>query len=162
MSKYISLAGRLRESLVDLEKSVNRAVKLGKQAAKSGDDGYWDGVAFNLDSFYSGVERIFGDIALTVDGSIPEGTEWHRDLLYQVSAEVGGRPSVIARDTRRCLEELREFRLMVREKFAFNIRPSQLEALARDLPECAELNPGRLPDKHLLCRSNPNPCPQVI
>lgn len=138
MSKYISLAGRLRESLFDLEKSVNRAVKLGKQAAKTDDDGYWDGVAFNLDSFYSGVERIFKDIALTVDGSVPEGAEWHRDLLYQASAEVGGRPSVITRDTRGCLEELRDFRHMVREKFAFNIRPAQLEALVRDLPECYE------------------------
>lgn len=136
MSKYISLAGRLRESLVDLEESVNRALNLGKKAAETNDDGYWDGVAFNLDSFYSGVERIFRDIALTVDGSVPETVEWHRDLLYQISAEVGGRPAVITRDTRRCLENLREFRHMVREKFAFNIRPARLQELIDLLPDC--------------------------
>jgi hypothetical protein len=136
MSKYISLAGRLREALVDLEEGVNRAIALGKKAAETNDDGYWDGVAFNLDSFYSGVERIFRDIALTVDGSLPETAAWHRDLLYQISAEVGGRPAVITRDTRKCLADVAEFRQMVREKYAFNIRPSRLQELIDHLPDC--------------------------
>lgn len=138
MSKYISLAGRLRATLVDLEKGVQRATNLAQKALDTNDDGYWDGVAFNLDSFYSGVERIFNDIALTVDGSVPEGPEWHRDLLYQISAEVGGRPAVITRDTRQCLEELVEFRYLLRRKFAFNVRPARMQELIDNLPECYE------------------------
>ncbi len=56
-----------------------------------------DGVALNLHGFYAGVERIFEEIAREIDGSLPAGPEWHRDLLLQMSAEVAGtRPPVIA------------------------------------------------------------------
>ena len=137
MNEHIVLAGRVRESLVELECVMDRALLLHDKAVKTGDDGYWDGVALNLHSFYAGVERIFEDIARTVDASVPVGSDWHRDLLLQMSAEVPTvRPPIITRSTRRCLEEYRGFRHVVRNVYAFNLRPVRLKELAIELTAC--------------------------
>ena len=45
---YVALAGRIRQALLDIEHLVNRAESLMDKALRSGDDGYWDGVALNL------------------------------------------------------------------------------------------------------------------
>jgi hypothetical protein len=101
VSEQLALASRIREYLVELEKVVNRAILLSTKAVNSGDDGYWDGVALNLHSFYSGAERIFEDIARTIDGNIPSGPDWHIGILVQMAAEVSElRPPVISANVR--------------------------------------------------------------
>lgn len=98
MKEYMALAGRVRESLTELRGVVDRAIQLSEKALRTGDDGYWDGVALNLHSFYTSVERIFVDIARTIEGSVPSGSEWHADLLVQMYSEVSGvRPPVVVR-----------------------------------------------------------------
>ena len=102
-----------------------------------GDEDYLDGVALNLHGFYSGAERIFEMIAREVDGAVPSGREWHRDLLAQMSTEIAGRrPPVFDRETRACLDEYRGFRHVVRSTYAFRLRASRLEGLVADLPSC--------------------------
>jgi len=137
MSEYTALVARISESLTELERLVERAVDLGDKALRTGDDGYWDGVALNLHGFYTGVEQILADIARTVDESQPTGPDWHRDLLLQMSAEVPDvRPPVIARATRHCLDEYRGFRHVVRNVYVFNLRPSRVQEIVADLPAC--------------------------
>ena len=137
MSSPAALSGRLREYLAEVEKVSNRARTLADKALASGDDGYWDGVALNLHGFYSGIERIFEDIARSFDESIPDGPDWHSSLLLQMSAETPGRrPAVISRSTRYCLDEYRGFRHVVRNVYAFNFRPSRLQELVNNLPNC--------------------------
>jgi len=75
MSDITALASRIRISLQDVKNSVDRAIELSDKARKSGDDGYWDGVALNLHGFYTGVEHIFEDIARTLENSLPSGSE---------------------------------------------------------------------------------------
>lgn len=70
MSEQIALTVRIRGYLIELKKVVNRAVLLSTKAINSGHEGYWDGAALNLHSFYSGAERIFEDIARTIDREI--------------------------------------------------------------------------------------------
>lgn len=41
-------------------------------------------IASVLHSFYNGLENIFLCIAKRIDQNIPEGDQWHRDLLYQM------------------------------------------------------------------------------
>lgn len=137
MSEYKALSGRIGESLVELERVVDRAIQLGDKAVQTQDDGYWDGVALNLHGFYVSVERIFEDIARTIDASLPAGADWHRDLLLQMSAEMPQvRPPVIGRSTRHCLDEYRGFRHVVRNVYAFSLRPSRLQELVAALPAC--------------------------
>ena len=134
---YAALAGRIRQSLLDIVRVVSRAESLLDKAQRSGDDGYLDGVALNLHGFYAGVERIFEDIARSLEKAIPEGTEWHRDLLLQMSAGIGSvRPRVITQETRYCLEEYRGFRHVVRNVYTFTLRPGRLQELTTRVQEC--------------------------
>ncbi len=137
---YRALAGRISQTLADLDRVVARAELLMQKAAASNDDAYLDGVALNLHGFYTGVERIFEDVARTLEKTIPSGFNWHRDLLLQMSAEITSvRPAVIGSDTRHCLDEYRGFRHVVRNIYAFNLKFSRLQELTGQLKACYQL-----------------------
>jgi hypothetical protein len=137
MSDYAALAGRIRLSLQDVNRSVGRSLELANKAKTTGDDGYWDGVALNLHGFYTGIEHIFEDIARTIETSLPSGAGWHIDLLTQMSAEIESvRPAVIKTETRNCLDQYRGLRHVVRNVYAFNLRSARLHELIQDLPDC--------------------------
>jgi hypothetical protein len=131
------LAARIKEYLLDVERVVERIYQLQEKALRTGDDGYWDAVALNLHSYYSGIERICEDIARTMDEVLPNGPDWHRVLLMQLSVGVPERrPAVFERDTRLCLDEYRGFRHIVRNVYAFNFRPERLNELVERLGDC--------------------------
>jgi hypothetical protein len=147
MSDYAALASRIRVSVQDVNRSVERSLELANKAKTTGDDGYWDGVALNLHGFYTRIEHIFEDIARTIETSLPSGSGWHIDLLTQMSAEIETvRPAVIKRETRNCLDEYRGFRHVVRNVYAFNLRSARLNELIQDLPECFTAVSGDLLD----------------
>ena len=137
MSQYAALTGRIRTGLSDVKNASERAILLADKATKTGDDGYWDGVALNLHGYYTGVEHIFKDVARTMEANLPTGPEWHLDLLTQMSSEIDGiRPAVISRATRECLDEYRGFRHLVRNIYALNLRPARLRELVDNLRPC--------------------------
>lgn len=134
---YATLAGRISEWLSDLAQLVDRAESLLEKAQRTGDDGYLDGLALNLHGFYAGVEHMFEDIARTLEKTLPEGAEWHRDLLLQMSSKVSSiRPAVITKETRHCLDEYRGFRHVVRNVYTFNLKPARLAELTTQLRDC--------------------------
>jgi hypothetical protein len=140
MSERPALAGRIRASLDDVTASVERARMLADKGRRNNDDDYWDGVALNLHGFYSGVEQIFEDIARTIDGAMPEGGEWHISLLRQMTVELSGlRPAVIGMNTRQHLDNYRGLRHVIRNVYAFNLRPARLAELVDNSAECLEL-----------------------
>jgi len=55
---HLPLVGRIREELQEVSRAAERAAELSQKALQTGDDGYWDGAALNLYSFYTGLERI--------------------------------------------------------------------------------------------------------
>jgi HepT-like protein len=70
-------------ALADLDRVVSRAER-GIRAARrrpEDQDLYIDSAALNLHDFYAGLERIFQQIGSTVDGNMPTGHNWHRELL---------------------------------------------------------------------------------
>jgi hypothetical protein len=137
MSEAVGLASRIQSYFNDLDQVVDRTLLLTQKAISSGDNDYWDGVALNLHSFYSGVERIFEDIARTLDQNIPSGPDWHIGLLAQMSSELANhRPAVISTQVRYALDEFRGFRHVVRNVYTFNFKPSRLKELSDALPEC--------------------------
>jgi predicted nucleotidyltransferase len=132
-----ALAARLRSELADVEQSVARAERLLSKARQSGDTDWLDGVALNLHSFYTSVEKIFEEIAKEIDGALPAGAEWHQKLLIQMAVELPGRrPAVIQRSTRECLDEYRRFRHTVRNLYTFNLRPTRLQELTIEVRTC--------------------------
>ena len=135
--RFSTLAGRLRAELSELERTVRRAEKLMRQAQKTGDDGYVDGVALNLHAFYSGIEHLLETIGNEIDGSLPSGQDWHRDLLIQMTASLPEiRPPVLQRETRNCLDEYRSFRHVVRHVYTFQLKAARVQQLVDDLADC--------------------------
>jgi len=105
MTSYATLIGQIRQDLRELEYLTQKTTQLLQKVLNTGDEDYLGTVALNLHSFYTGVERIFREIARTIDGSMPEGADWHRRLLRQMSAEIPNlRPPVITLETRDALE----------------------------------------------------------
>mgnify|MGYP006280747797 FL=1 len=134
---YSALAGRIQQLLVDIERVVQRIELLHHKAISTGDSGYSDGVALNLHSFYSGIEAGFEDIGRTIDLALPEGPNWHQELLQQMAAELTDlRPAVLRYETRLCLDEYRAFRHLVRNDYTFSLKPSRLEGLAKEVQQC--------------------------
>jgi hypothetical protein len=73
IESYIVLAGRIRKELDDLERLVARANRAINTAQKNPQDTdlYMDSASLNLHDVYSGFERVFKQIAATVDGNVP-------------------------------------------------------------------------------------------
>jgi hypothetical protein len=71
---------------------------------------------------------------------MPEGADWHRRLLRQMSAEIPNlRPPVITLETRNALDEYCAFRHVVRNIYTFNLRLDRIQNLAALLPQCYQL-----------------------
>lgn len=131
MSKAgIILAARIITELNELSQLIARAEQGWDRAKKKNDDYYLDGVALNVHGFYSGLELIFEKIALAIDGSVPTGANWHRELLDQMSLEVSGiRPAVISDGLKEQLEEYRGFRHVVRNVYTHRLSEDKMRSL---------------------------------
>lgn len=128
------LAERIRNEFIELERVVHRVESGWERAKRSGDDYYLDGVALNLHGFYNGLERIFERVATILDGSLPQGENWHQLLLKQMTKEAPGvRPAVISDHVYVQLDELRGFRHVVRNIYTFKFNPHKLEKLVTEV-----------------------------
>ncbi len=134
--RLLRIVHRIRDGLNELQGVLDRAQAGMQRACQTGDALYLDGVALNLHGFYAGLERLFELIAATVDGAIPQGTNWHQMLLAQMAAEVPSiRPAVISTETQIALDEYRGFRHVVRNVYIFNFEMARLQALVTQAPD---------------------------
>jgi len=84
-----------------------------------------------LADFYMGIERIFQIIATEIDGGLPQGEEWHKRLLLNMTIEIEGvRPPVISSDLHNSLRPFLGFRHVVRQAYGFQLDEAKLEELA--------------------------------
>lgn len=129
---YLVLAERIRSEVADLDKLVSRAERavVASHQHIEDQDLYIDSAALSLHDLYSGLERIFRQIAATVDNDVPSNQEWHRDLLRLMKDEIPGvRPAVISNASVSALDEYLRFRHVVRNIYAFSLIPDQIERL---------------------------------
>lgn len=136
IGRYAVLSSRIRQDVADLERvveRVERAIHAGNQTPEDADL-FIDSIALNLHDFYSGLERLFEQIATGVDQSVPSGPDWHRDLLRQMTLPIPGlRPPVIDAETAVDVDEYLRFRHVVRHRYAFQLDPERVENLADQL-----------------------------
>ena len=122
------LANRIRQELTELEYVIARMSQGWERAYNSNDDYYLDSVALNLYGFYSGLERIFVLISETVDGSLPQGENWHLLLLQQMTKDKARiRPAVISELVGKRLNEYRGFRHVVRNVYTYRFDPAKVQ-----------------------------------
>lgn len=134
---YAVLIGQLQQFLDDLEQVVARSQRLLQKYQTTQDEDYIGTLALNLHGFYTGVERCFEEIARQLDETVPSGTDWHRRLLRQMSAELPSlRLPVIQAATRQVIDEYRSFRHVVRNVYTFDLQSDRVVALAEKLPAC--------------------------
>lgn len=136
IESYIVLAGRIRKELDDLERLVSRANRAMNTAQKNPQDTdlYVDSASLNLHDVYSGFERIFKQIAATVDGNMPASAEWHRELLEQMGLDLPKvRPPVLTAGSIQRLDQYLRFRHVVRNVYTFSFDPERIGRLVREL-----------------------------
>jgi hypothetical protein len=142
MERYAVVAGRIRQELVELERVVartERAIAAARQRPED-QDLYLDSAALNLHDFYSGLERIFRQIAATVDQSVPSDHDWHRELLRQMTVSLPQiRPQVLSVEAAKAIDEYLRFRHIVRNIYAFEFDPDRIEHLVQRLRPSFEL-----------------------
>jgi hypothetical protein len=134
--ELVNLAKRIRDEIVQIERSLKKIIQGWHIYKTSHDDFYLDSVALNLHSFYSGLERIFEFIAEVIDGTKPTGEYWHQELLNQVSTEKPSvRPALISKDSYNRLHEFRKFRHYVRFAYTFTLDSSKMSTLIEQAPK---------------------------
>lgn len=137
MSEYRTLAGRLNRTVDDLTLLSDRIAVWLERARRLDDDAYLHAVALDLHGCYTGAEQAFEAIARMIDGSVPQGAGWHRELLAQMATEIPTvRPAVLSRDTEACLDAYRAFRHVVRNVYTLNLDPVRVRELGEGLGDC--------------------------
>lgn len=132
--RLLNLAGRMSDELGELERITGRVQEGWRRYQELSDDLYLDAVALNLHSLYGGLERLFELIATAIDGTLPQGANWHRILLEQMAVEVSGvRPAVISEITSEALDEYRGFRHVVRHVYAFQFDAVRIQRLVEGM-----------------------------
>jgi len=90
-----------------------------------------EAIANRLYDFYMGVERIFKRIAQKLDQKLPQGANWHKDLLQQMNQEKESRDPVISQKLRRDLLELLAFRHVWVNAYGIELTWKKMKYLVR-------------------------------
>jgi hypothetical protein len=131
------LVERVRAELVHLDMEVDNVRHAWARAhlAAESDEMLIRATALSLHAFYSGLERLFEQIARRVDGRLPAGEAWHRDLLFQMASELERvRPAVLNEEEARQLQAYLAFRHVVRNIYTENLIPQRVRDLVDLLP----------------------------
>ena len=135
---------RLRRQVMVERKQLNRLIEmhqplLEKSASQCPNDIELSALAAVLHSFYTGIENIFRRIALEIDGALPTGEFWHRELLDAVAHSGRDRSAAISEDLRDRLREYLGFRHVFRHAYAFQLQWEKMSHLVLDCEETLRL-----------------------
>lgn len=135
--EFDQLLRRIENEVAESQKIRDLALKRWQKALR--DEDYLGSVAFDLHSFYQGVERIFEVFAKGIDGDMPSGEAWHKRLLEQMTEEIPGiRPAVISEQTKAALDKYRAFRHLARNIYTFNLDVQRIRGLVENLSDTIE------------------------
>jgi hypothetical protein len=134
--RYQQLAERIQLEIEELNQLVGVIQRHWLSARSSPDsDAYLNSVAFSLQSFYTGLERIFELVANEFDQAALSDKEWHKVLLVLMSQPVQDvRPELLQAATAVQLEEYLRFRHVARNIYATHLNPTRLSPLVENLP----------------------------
>jgi hypothetical protein len=124
---------RLRDEVAADRQAMGRCLDdvrevLGRWRRKAGPDRpYLALAAVALHGYYSALESVCERSARLLDGSVPHGAAWHRDLLSQAMTEVPGlRPAIVPRALTADLLSLLEFRHFFRHAYGVELSATKL------------------------------------
>ncbi len=82
-----------------------------------------------LHSFYSGIENSLKRVAIEIDGGVPSGDSWHRQLLTGMTKATNLRPPVLSEQLFETLSEYLAFRHFFRQAYSFHFDWSKMSGL---------------------------------
>ena len=89
-----------------------------------------------LHDFYNGFERVFIRISPVLNGGIPRGDQWDRDLIDDMTLDIPEvRPAVIDQGLARTLGEYLRFRHVFRNVYGGVLEAERMASLEKRLPE---------------------------
>jgi predicted nucleotidyltransferase len=132
----LALQALVEDELVALGRVAQEMEELLASCAQPPTRTEWRAVASMLHEFYNGVERMFERIAVSLGEGVPQGSNWHVDLLVQIAtAREGVRPVVIDEPLRARLKDYLDFRHFFRHAYGYTSAWSQLRWKAESLSE---------------------------
>jgi hypothetical protein len=127
------LAARVREELGDIARVVDElAAALARLPGEPPPDVVTlHGMGGLLHDFYTGIEKVFSLVAPELNGGLPAGESWHRELLHTMTLDLPGiRPPLLSRTTEEGLVEYLKFRHLYRNLYGFKLRWRRVRELA--------------------------------
>ena len=82
-----------------------------------------------LHSFYSGIENTLKQVAVEIDGGLPSGEAWHRQLLTSMASTTDRRPAVLSPTLLETVNEYLAFRHFFRQTYSFHFDWSKMADL---------------------------------
>jgi hypothetical protein len=109
-------------------------------ASESAADGDLARAALAAHHAYCAIESALERLARTIEGSVPEGPDWHQALLDSMALEIPGiRPALVSAESLRLLHRLLAFRHFLRHAYAVPLDRARLERLRDEALELAPL-----------------------
>ena len=127
-----------RRLAAEIEAELATLAALGEEfaGAPPGDDSYAVRARGSmLHDFYNCVERVFLRIARELNGGVPRGEQWHRELIGDMALEISGvRPAVVDRRLAETLREYLRFRHVFRNVYGGVLNAERMASLEDRLP----------------------------
>lgn len=138
MSRYAVLIGRIQQQVRELQLEHDYALEQANAAKATQIDAYWIAAGFGLQGYYTGIEKIFEQIAQVVDQSFLKQSErWHQELLEQMRIDIPGiRPNVINEDLYQLLKTYLGLRHVLRSNYTHRLDPKLIEQNLDSLSIC--------------------------
>ncbi|OPY57966.1 MAG: hypothetical protein A4E55_01271 [Pelotomaculum sp. PtaU1.Bin035] len=130
----ILLEARLRKELFQLENLEKELKTLAKIKDLKVESIRLRAYASILHDFYSGIEKIFINIAREIDETVPKAEGWHRQLLEQMTLDISvRRPPVVDANLAAQLQQYLSFRHRFRNLYGFELEWARMEELVKNL-----------------------------
>jgi hypothetical protein len=138
--RFIRLAAALRQERDRISRIVGEATDaLADFADREPPLRELRGIGDIVHDFYTGIEHVFERLAPELNGGLPAGSAWHRELLENMTLDLRGvRPPVLGVETARALEEFLRFRHLFRHLYGFELEWPRLRRLLERLPPAWE------------------------
>ena len=89
--------------------------------------------AMVLHSFYNGIENILLMIFKNYEEKLPNGNNWHMELLEKATVQYGNRKIVFNSELKNQLEEYRKFRHIVRHTYNYKLNWTMMEGIMNNV-----------------------------